>query len=1117
MKFRRHFTKSGESPFESVGWVKEDVIIKNFNTGETIFKIEGAEVPASFDRNSREILVSKYFRMTEVPIEIEFVEETNKQGKPVPKWLRRRQPKEEVKTIRAELRRMKEREAFLRLRCDKIEVADELKEVRSKITQLRQEAIQCFTHEHSAKQVFHRLAGFWTYWGWMGGYFDAEDDAKVFYEESIFMLANQIAAPNTPQWFNSGLYWAYGISGDKKGFWRVNPETGEAEETPNFYEYPGIHACHILGVDDSLFDESGIYDNLTVEAKAFAIGGGAGKNTSNVRSRFEYLHTGSKASGSMEFAMIDDKSAGVIKSGSGQRRAAKMVIKDMDDPEVPEFITWKADEEQKVDALSAAGYSTAWEGEAYKTVSGQNSNNSVRIPDSFMEMIITDETWLMTSRTTGDVVREIKTKDLWNLVAKSCWRSGDPGIQYDSTIQAWDTCPKDGRIRATNPCGEYIFKDNTSCNLASINLQRLFEITGDKLKIDDFNYTCRHWLVILDISIDAAQLPSRQLALGTAKYRTTGLGHTGLGAVLERAGISYDSDEGCHLGAAVSSLMTAQCYIMSAKLAHKLGNFDSYKDNKKHMLEVIQNHKLASTGNPKSEQYSGVHIKPWEINHSMISKDLSKAVVNAWNEVTRIGKRHGFRNAFVTLIQPSGTVGLLMGCDTTSIEPDYAAVKVKRLSGGSSMKIVNKSIRQALINLGYDDDQIEDIVIYVAGNNTLDGAPFINRDSLLEVGVSEKDLDVIENNLDSAIQLRDAFVLSPDSIRAIGLVPGKDDDVNVFRQMNFTLEQYVAATKWICGHGTLEGAPHIKTEHVPIFDGAVRSGFGKRFLRWQAHVRMVSAVSPFISGGISKTLNMPTEATEKDIESAMLMSYDGRGSGSEYCPGGVKAIAIYRDGSKKAQPLINPYDVSWWNPPIDSRIYRRGTRKRPPSKRNMIAHEVNIKGPTGDQKVIIKFGEYEDGSLAEIWIEVTKDNPSFYLSMKWASRAISNAIQYGMPMEDILKSFANEEGGPGGPTDHPYITFCKSIIDFAVKLAMLEYEGDITFCRRRPPLHKIRCGQIKKKKKNGEEKKVKLEEKTVHLRKIVENSCPKCGSTSIQRYPCEVCLRCGASLGGCSP
>jgi len=1110
MKVKRHFTASNTDPFEYIDWIKEDIILKNEVTGKVFFKINEAELPLLFGKNAREILASKYFRMTEVPLKTVPVDETNKLGQKVPDWLRRREPTEEVKKIKAELAKHRNREDYLRLNCDNDEVEEELKEVRRRITELRIEANKSFTHENSAKQVFRRLAGFWCYWGWMNGYFDSEDDALAFYDESIYMLTHQMAAPNTPQWFNSGLYWAYGIDGEKKGFWRYNSEKKKIEETQNFYEYPGLHACHIISVSDSLFENGGIYDNLTIEAKAFAIGGGVGKNTSNIRSKYEFLRTGSQASGSMEFAVIDDRSAGTIKSGSGQRRAAKMVIKDMDDPEVIEFIEWKAVEEKKVSALMAAGYSARMEGEAYKTVSGQNSNNSVRIPDKFMSLIDTDEDWFMTSRTTGEIVRRIKAKDLWDLMIKSCWSSGDPGVQFDSTIQAWDTCPKDGRIRATNPCAEFIFKDNTSCNLASLNLQNFFDDDSDKLNISDFEYACKHWLMVLDISVDAAQLPSKQLAHGTAMYRTTGLGHTGLGAVLERSGIPYDSDDACHLAAAITSLMTAQCYSMSAKLASHLGVFERFKENKKDMMRVINNHRLASIGNPKNEPYDGVPIVPWEINHSIIGHELSKAIVKSWNDAVRLGKRHGYRNAFTTLIQPSGTVGLLMGCDTTSIEPDYSAIKMKRLSGGGVMKIVNQSIEQALRNLGYSGNQIEDIEIYITGNNTLDDAPFINSTSLLEAGISEKDLDAIENKLDGVVQLRDAFdtnKLSAESIEKIGLPPSFDRDINLFKQMNFTKDQYIAATKWICGHGTLEGAPHLKREHLPIFDCAIRSGFGNRFLSWRAHVRMINAVSPFISGGISKTLNMPIEATKNDINQAIIEAYNG----------GAKCIAIYRDGSKNAQPMVNPYNVDWWDQKKNGTVYTRGSRKRPPKRRNMIAHEVLIKNPAQYQKVIIKFGEYESGDLSEIWIEVTKDNPSFHFAMKWASRAISNAIQYGTPLEDIHRSYANEEGGPGGPTDHPYITYCKSVIDLAIKLAMLEYQGDVTFCRRKPPVHMIRCGKFKKKKGNGKEEKVKLEEKNIDLLKVIENSCPKCGSTNIQLYPCETCLRCGAALGGCSP
>lgn len=1107
MKFVRHFTKNLMHPFEYVEWVKEDVEIKNDLTGDIIFRIKGAEVPSTFDKNSREVLTSKYFRMTEVPVDLVHIDEVSDSGKKVPDWLRRREPIAAVKDLRVALKTTRDREDYLRLKCDVNipEIAGELKIIREKLTALRGEYNKHFTHERSAKQVFSRLAGFWAYWGWMNDYFGTEDDARIFYDETIYMLENQMAAPNTPQWFNSGLYWAYGIEGDKKGLWRYNPKTGKAEETTNFYQYPGIHACHIINCNDSLFDEGGIYDDLMIEAKAFAIGGGVGKNTSNIRSKFEYLRTGSRASGSMEFAVIDDKSAGVIKSGSGQRRAAKMVIKDMDDPEVPEFIVWKEKEEKKVEALVAAGYSSSWEGEAYKTVSGQNSNNSVRMQDSFMRLAKTDEDWPMTSRTTGEIVRKMKAKELWKSIVDACWHSGDPGVQFDSTIQAWDTCPKDGRIRATNPCAEYIFKDNSSCNLASINLQKLFEETGDKLKVADFIYVCSHWLTILDISVDAAQLPSRQLAEGTARYRTTGLGHTGLGAVLERSGIPYDSEEACHLGAAVTSLMTAQCYIQSSRLAKHLSTFAAFKENKTDMLKVIRNHRLASSGNPNKIGYEG-KITPWEINHSVINKDLGKAIINAWDEALQLGNKYGYRNAFVTLIQPSGTVGLLMGCDTTSIEPDYRIVKLKRLSGGSSMRMVNRSIHKALENLGYTDSQIEDIETHVAGNNTLDDAPFINRSSLMALGIVEKDIDMIEKDLDPAIQLCDAFDASkwtPKSKEAIGLPSDYKCGVNIFMQMNFTKEQYLEATKWICGYGTLEGAPYLKPEHLPIFDCAVRSGYGKRYLRWEAHVKMVIAVSPHISGGISKTLNMPNDATREDIESAILMAYEG----------GAKCIALYRDGSKKSQPLVNPYDINWWDPLPPDMILPRGARRRAPTRRNMLAHEVTIYDPAKWQKVVFKFGEYEDGSLAEIWIEVTKDIPSFHFAMKWASRAISNAIQYGAPLSDICKSYGNEEGGPCGRTDHPYITYCKSVIDLAIKLAMLEYEGDITFCHRKPPLHEVRCGKLKTKKQNAE---VKLEEKSSDLLRPIDNRCPKCGSSDIEKYPCPVCVRCGTPLGGCS-
>jgi len=1074
MKISRHFTKAGIDPFSYVDWRETNTIIKNEVTGEVIFKIENAEVPAHFSQISQDIILSKYLRLTNIPTKTIKISEKTPSGKFIPEWLQRSVPVDGCQ----------------------------------------------FSYEISTKQVFHRMAGFWTYWGFWYNYFDSEEDARAFYDESIFMLENQIAAPNTPQWFNSGIYWAYGYTGKKKGFWKADPQTCVATETENTYEYPGVHACHLQSVGDNLFESDGIFNRIVSEARAFVSGGGTGSNFSAIRSRFEKLSSGNMATGLMSFLKIFDKSAGVVKSGSTQRRAAKMVVVDADHPEVLEFINWKGVEEKKVQALAHNGFDAGWEGEAYQTVSGQNSNNSIRINKKFIDSVVNDIIWEMTARTTGKVVRQIKASELWQAIKKAAWESGDPGIQYDDIINDWNTCKNDGRIRTSNPCNEYVFLDDTSCNLATLNLQRLFTDNGE-LKIDDFKVACRHWMMVLDISINAAQLPTKALAEGTVKYRTTGLGHSGIGAVLMRAGIPYDSDKACHLLAAVTSLMLAESYSISAEMANDLGTFPRYAANKECMNAVLHNHAVSSL--KKTEKSWSLHnltIKPWIIDHNAISDTLSEAITASWNNTISLGNKHGYRNAFTTVIQPSGTVGLILGCDTTAIEPDFGIVKFKRLSGGGSMKIVNESVEIALRNLGYTEQQIDDIMVYVLGNNTLDGAPYINRQSLIERGITESDLDDIEARFSGLCQLRYAIMphnLSDESLYAIGC---NKTTANIFSAMGFLQEQYVEANKWICGFGTLEGAPHIKPEHLNIFDCANRSGYGKRFIGWEAHVRMCSATSTFVSGAISKTINMPNDATEDDIGKVYLMSFDGRGS-TNYCPGGIKGLAVYRDGSKQSQPLNNPTDMNWWMSSIDdNKIYFRGDRRRPPRKRELVAHEITIFNPQGSHKVIIKFGEYEDGNLAEVWIEVGKSNPDFTLAMRWMSRAMSNAIQYGQPLSEIADSFINEEGGPAGRTDHQYITYCSSVPDLVVKLAMLEYEGDTTYCKRIPAQHEVRRGRISYKNGNGNGNGHKtngvLGERSI-ITTQKGRGCPKCGSSDLQKFPCELCNACGSSLGGCSP
>jgi ribonucleoside-diphosphate reductase alpha chain len=1082
MKIGRHFTKAGVDPYSYVEWRETSTVLKNESTGEIVYKVENAEVPAHFTQISQDIILSKYLRLTNVPSKTERVDEKTDDGRNIPMWLRRSVPAEGC----------------------------------------------TYGGETSAKQVFHRLAGFWTYWGWWYGYFDTEIDARSFYDESVYLLENQLTAPNTPQWYNSGVYWAYGLAGKKKGFWRADPKTLVAKQTDNAYQHPGLHACHILSVEDTLFEESGIYRNIPDEARAFVTGGGVGSNFSAIRSKYEKLSSGNEATGLMSFLKIFDRSAGVVKSGSSQRRAAKMVIVDMDHPEIPEYIEWKEVEERKVQALKHGGFNAGWEGEAYQTVSGQNSNNSIRIPLTFINAVVGNVDWAMTSRTSGETVRTMNARDLWNGLVKSAWASGDPGVQYEDTIQDWSTCPNDGRIKATNPCSEYVFLDDTSCNLATINLQRFFDDKG-KLHVDDFRYTCRHLMMVLDISINAAQLPTKKLAEGTVKYRTTGLGHSGIGAVLMRLGIPYDSDKACHMMAGVTALMLGESYIASAQMARTLGTFPRYGDNKKSMARVLRNHCRAALGKYKTGDYEKLTVKPWEVDHSQISQEMSTAIRATWKSAISLGRRNGYRNAFTTLIQPSGTVGLLLGCDTTAIEPDFGIVKHKRLSGGGSMKIVNESVETALRKLGYNESEIDDIMVHVLGNNSLEGSPHINRQSLLERGVSERDIDEIEASLPSVTQLRYAVGLhkfTDESIHAIGLDRKKDANSNLFSKMGFTPDQYIEANKWICGYGTLEGAPHLKPEHLQIFDCANRSGYGDRYIRWEAHVRACSAVSPFISGAISKTFNMPKDATEKDVEAVYLAAFDGRHS-KNYCPGGIKCFALYRDGCKESQPLNNPTEMDWWTQSeIEDKAYFRGDRRRPPKKRELVAHEVTIHGRERQHKVIIKFGEYEDGQLCEVWIDVSKENPDFYLAMKWTSRAMSNALQYGQPLREIAESFINEEGGPCGRTSHPYITYCYSIPDLVAKLAMLEYEGDTTYCRRTPAQHEVRRG-ILASRTNGNGNggnsngKYHSSEPILAQRSMITTAkgrgCSVCGSFDITRFPCETCNTCGHSLGGCSP
>src|ERR1022692_248154 len=586
--------------------------------------------------------------------------------------------------------------------------------------------------ETSIKEVAHRLAHCWMKWGKDFNYFNSDKDAKVFYDELVYMIVGQYAAPNSPQWFNTGLHSSYGITGKPQGHYYVDPETERVTKSTSAYERPQPHACFILSVGDDLVGEGGIMDLWIREARIFKYGSGVGTNFSNIRGEGEKLSGGGTSSGLMSFLKIGDRAAGAIKSGGTTRRAAKMVCLDLDHPEIMSFINWKVEEEKKVGALIAAGYPSDYEGEAYKTVSGQNSNNSVRIPNEFFRVLEKDGEWELKARSNGRTMKTVKARKLWEDINYAAWRCADPGTQYNSTINEWHTCPEGGPIRASNPCSEYMFLDNTACNLASVNLRRFFREEDNSFDVPGFEYTVRLWTTVLEISVLMAQFPSKEVAQLSYDYRTLGLGFANLGSMLMVSGIPYDSEKARGIAGAITSIMTGIAYKTSAELASHLGAFSKYEENKHHMLRVMRNHRAAAYD--AMDAYEGIEIKPQGINAKYCPDYLLKAATKAWDDAVIIGEKYGYRNAQTTVIAPTGTIGLVMDCDTTGVEPDFALVKFKKLSGGGYFKIINQSVPQALRNLKYSEKEIDEIVNYAKGHATLNGAPHINPASLAQKG-----------------------------------------------------------------------------------------------------------------------------------------------------------------------------------------------------------------------------------------------------------------------------------------------------------------------------------------------------------------------------------------------
>src|SRR6201991_1664544 len=609
--------------------------------------------------------------------------------------------------------------------------------------------------EKSIKQVAHRMANCWKDWGQRYGYFASKKDAEIFYDEIVYTIIGQLAAPNSPQWFNTGLHSSYGITGKPQGHYFVDPVTEKLTKSTSAYERPQPHACFILSVDDDLVNEGGIMDLWVREARIFKYGSGVGTNFSKIRGESEKLAGGGYSSGLMSFLKIGDRAAGAIKSGGTTRRAAKMVCLDLDHPEIEGFVNWKVEEEKKVAALIAAGYSSDYEGEAYRTVSGQNSNNSVRIPNSFFHALKGGSPWDLTSRITGKTTKTVASQKLWDDIAFAAWACADPGVQFDTTINEWHTCPEGGRINASNPCSEYMFLDNTACNLASINLAHFFDPQTRVFDVKGFEHTCRMWTIVLEISVLMAQFPSKEVAQLSYDYRTLGLGYANLGSALMVNGIPYDSDKARAIGGAITAIMTGTAYATSAELARELGPFSRYEENKKHMLRVMRNHRYAAYNS--TENYENLEILPPGINPKYCPDYLLSAACNAWDKAVEMGEQHGYRNAQTTVIAPTGTIGLVMDCDTTGIEPDFALVKFKKLAGGGYFKIINRVVPVGLKTLGYDDAQIDEMIAFAVGRGTLKDAPGIDHTTLRAKGFTDECIAKVEKALPTAFDIKFAF------------------------------------------------------------------------------------------------------------------------------------------------------------------------------------------------------------------------------------------------------------------------------------------------------------------------------------------------------------------------
>jgi ribonucleoside-diphosphate reductase alpha chain len=1108
MRIERRYTKEGQSPYADIAFRLTTSEIRNPD-GSVVFHAENVEVPEQWSQVASDVLAQKYFRKAGVPARLKKVEEET-----VPSWLWR-------------------------------SVADDaaLKELPEK---------ERYIGEQSSKQVFDRLAGTWTYWGFKGGYFSSEADAQAFFDEHRYMLAMQMVAPNSPQWFNTGLHWAYGIDGPSQGHFYVDYKTGKLVQSATAYEHPQPHACFIQSIADDLVNEGGIMDLWVREARLFKYGSGTGSNFSRLRGEGERLSGGGKSSGLMSFLKIGDRAAGAIKSGGTTRRAAKMVILDADHPDIEAFTEWKVLEEQKVASLVTGSkinqkhlrailkacvncegsgddcftpeknpvlrreikaarknyvpdnyirrviqfakqgytdisfpiYDTDWDSEAYLTVSGQNSNNTVRVTDEFLKAVEADRDWDLFWRTKpGKISKTVKARDLWEKIGYAAWASADPGLQFHTSINDWHTCPASGPIIASNPCSEYMFLDDTACNLASLNLLAFYKQktddggqTTDKAKsryadpsvirppssvvrydVEGYEHAVRLWTIVLEISVLMAQFPSKEIAQRSYDFRTLGLGYANVGGLLMSSGIPYDSDAGRAICGALSAIMTGISYATSAEMAAELGPFPRYAENREHMLRVMRNHRRAAYG--ERTGYEQMTTPPVPLIHKdNPDQTLAEHAKRAWDRALTLGEAHGYRNAQASVVAPTGTIGLVMDCDTTGIEPDFALVKFKKLAGGGYFKIINRAVPEALRVLGYRESDIAEIVAYAVGHGSLGQSPAINHTTLKAKGFTDEAIEKVSKALPTAFDIKFAFnkwTLGAEFLRDQLGVDAEDlaaPSFDLLAHMGFTKREIEAANIHVCGAMTVEGAPHLKPEHYAVFDCANPCGrTGKRFLSVDSHIRMLAAAQPFISGAISKTINMPNDATVQDCKDAYILSWRL----------GLKANALYRDGSKLSQPLQSQLiaddedddDVieAFVDKPaaaraaalsekivekVVERIVVMRERERMPDRRKGYTQKAVV----GGHKVYLRTGEYDDGRLGEIFIDMHKEGAALRSLLNNFAIAVSLGLQYGVPLDEYVDAFTFTRFEPSGPVQgNDSIKFATSILDYVFRELAVSY------------------------------------------------------------------------------